>query len=107
MNDVGLDELEGHLDDEVANEGSGRHLTFQLAGQVYGIELRRVREIVRAQRATPVPDVPDYVLGVMNLRGTVVPVVTAVRGRRDLLGRQAVAFGVDHLDVDRCRPVLT
>ncbi|MCB9726393.1 MAG: purine-binding chemotaxis protein CheW [Spirochaetaceae bacterium] len=88
MDDVGLDELEGHLDDEVANEGSGRHLTFQLAGQVYGIELRRVREIVRAQRATPVPDVPDYVLGVMNLRGTVVPVVDA-RRRMGIQAREA------------------
>ncbi len=52
-----------------------RHLTFELAEQVYGIELARVQEIVRVQPPTPVPDLPDYVRGVINLRGTVVPVV--------------------------------
>ena len=58
---------------------SQRYLTFELADQFYGIELARVQEIVRSQSLTPVPDVPDYVRGVINLRGTVVPVVDVRR----------------------------
>ena len=74
-----------------------RYMTFELDSQFYGIELASVQEIVRAQRATPVPDVPDFVRGVINLRGTVVPVVD-VRRLRHLLGRDVADLALEVAD---------
>ncbi len=52
-----------------------RYLTFFLAEEAYGIDVLQVQEIIRAVPATPVPHTPPFVLGVINLRGRVVPVV--------------------------------
>lgn len=52
-----------------------KFLTFTLGSESYGIEVLRVREIVRLQPITPVPHMPDYVLGVINLRGKVIPAI--------------------------------
>ena len=51
------------------------YLTFHLGGEDYGIEIRYVTEIVGMQKITEVPDMPDFVKGVVNLRGQVIPVV--------------------------------
>jgi len=53
----------------------GKYLTFRLGGEEYGVELVRVREIIALMDITPVPLTPEYVRGVMNLRGRVIPVV--------------------------------
>ena len=53
----------------------GKYLTIILAQESYGIAVLRVREIIRCQKITPVPQMPDYVKGVINLRGRVIPVV--------------------------------
>ncbi len=53
----------------------GQYLTFTLHGQCYGVPIATVREINRLTAISPVPQVPAYVAGVMNLRGKVVPVV--------------------------------
>ena len=50
-------------------------LTFALNEQEFGIEILRVQEIKNFTRVTPIPNVPPCVKGVMNLRGTVVPIV--------------------------------
>ncbi len=55
----------------------GKYLTFLLGKEVYGLEIRYVIEIIGIQRVTPVPDMPDYVKGVINLRGKVIPVMDA------------------------------
>lgn len=52
-----------------------KFLTFQLGSESYGMEILKVREIVGVIAITPVPRTPDYVLGVVNLRGKVIPVV--------------------------------
>jgi purine-binding chemotaxis protein CheW len=52
-----------------------QYLRFELAGQEYGIEIMRVQEIRSAERATRIPNTPEHVLGVINLRGHIVPVV--------------------------------
>jgi purine-binding chemotaxis protein CheW len=52
-----------------------QYLTFVCDGQEYGVEILRVQEIKGWDRVTRVPHSPDFVLGVMNLRGTIVPVV--------------------------------
>lgn len=55
---------------------AGRHfLTFRLGAEDYGIELSRVQEIRSYAPGTPVPSAPRYVRGVMNLRGTALPII--------------------------------
>ena len=56
-------------------EKAGKYLTFQLGNEEYGLSLLRVREIIALMDFTAVPLAPDYVRGVMNLRGKVIPVV--------------------------------
>lgn len=53
----------------------GKYLTVVLDNESYGISVLRVREIIRLQKITPVPQLPDYVKGVINLRGRVIPVI--------------------------------
>lgn len=54
---------------------SGKYLTFILADESYGLEILKVREIIGTMDITPVPRTPVYVKGVINLRGSVIPVV--------------------------------
>jgi len=54
---------------------AGKYLTFLLADEVYGLEILKVREIIGLMAITNVPGTPDYVCGVINLRGKVIPVV--------------------------------
>ena len=53
----------------------GSYLTFTLAQEEYGLEILKVREIIGTMAVTAVPETPDYVEGVINLRGQVIPVV--------------------------------
>lgn len=64
----------------------GKYLTFTLAGEEYGIGILKIKEIIGLMPITSVPQTPDYVKGVINLRGKVIPVV-------DLRGR----FGMDEI----------
>lgn len=58
------------------NEGSDDQiLSFILGGEEYGVDILRVQEIKGWERTTTIPNAPDYVKGVINLRGAVVPVV--------------------------------
>ena len=54
---------------------AGKYLTIALADEAYGIGVLKVREIIRLQKITPVPQLPGYVKGVINLRGRVIPIV--------------------------------
>lgn len=62
-------------DDENEDTQEGKYLSFRIGNEVYGIEIRHVTEIVGIQKITEVPDMPNYVKGVINLRGSVIPVV--------------------------------
>jgi purine-binding chemotaxis protein CheW len=53
----------------------GKYLTFFLAGQEYGLEVLKVQEIIGMTLITPVPRTPEYIRGVINLRGKVIPVI--------------------------------
>lgn len=59
--------------DVVSHEG--KYLTFVLCDEEYGIDIMKVREIIGIMDITLVPKLPDYVKGVINLRGKVIPVV--------------------------------
>ena len=54
---------------------AGKYLTFKLSTEEYGLEILKVREIIGLMNITAVPRTPDYVRGVINLRGTIIPVV--------------------------------
>ena len=54
---------------------AGKYLTFALGRESYGVEVLKVREIIRMQEITAVPRMPAYVKGVINLRGKVIPVI--------------------------------
>ncbi|HYP16476.1 MAG TPA: chemotaxis protein CheW [Opitutus sp.] len=59
----------------VAAKLAGKYLTVVLENEAYGIAVLKVREIIRMQKITPVPQMPAFVKGVINLRGRVIPVV--------------------------------
>ncbi len=53
----------------------GKYLTFNLSKEVYGIEILKVQEIIGMMQVTRVPKTPEFVRGVVNLRGKVIPVI--------------------------------
>jgi len=57
------------------DDAAGKFLTFFLADEEYGLEILKVREIIGMMPITPVPRTPQFVLGVINLRGRVIPIV--------------------------------
>jgi len=57
------------------DELAGRYLTFRLGENTYGVELMKVIDIITIQAITSVPYVPDYVKGIINLRGKIIPVI--------------------------------
>lgn len=66
---------------------AGKYLTFRLAAEEYGLEILKVQEIIQMQAITRIPRTPEFVRGVINLRGKVIPVVDLRR-----------KFGLDHLE---------
>jgi purine-binding chemotaxis protein CheW len=58
-----------------ALQGVEQFLTFELMGQLYGVEILRVQEIKGWEKPTRLPHSPEYVQGVINLRGAVVPIL--------------------------------
>jgi len=52
-----------------------RWVTFRLENEKYGIDVMQVQEVLRVSEIAPVPGAPDYVLGIINLRGNVVTVI--------------------------------
>ena len=84
-----MEKLTETLDKSVKTivDKEGKYLTFSLAGEEYGIEITKIREIIGMMPITTVPQTPDFVKGVINLRGKVIPVV-------DLRLR----FGMDEVD---------
>ncbi len=59
----------------VANKQAGKYLTVVLDNEAYGLNVLKIREIIRMQKITPVPQMPAFVKGVINLRGRVIPIV--------------------------------
>ena len=53
----------------------GKYLTFSLADEEYGIGILKIKEIIGMMPITTVPQTPDFVKGVINLRGKVIPVI--------------------------------
>ena len=62
-------------DDEDIDAQKDKFLTFQIADEEFAIPIGHVIEIVGIQKITEVPDMPDFVKGVINLRGKVIPII--------------------------------
>lgn len=60
---------------ESASDPVLQWVTFRLADETYGINVMHVQEVLRVPEIAPVPGAPDYVLGIINLRGNVVTVL--------------------------------
>src|SRR6516162_8017071 len=58
-----------------ANRAGGKYLTFNLQSESYGIDVLKVREIIRLTTITSVPQMPAHIRGVINLRGKIIPVM--------------------------------
>ncbi len=58
-----------------AATAKNRYLTFMLDQEHYGVEILRVKEIIGYQKPTHIPRTPSYVLGVLNLRGVIIPII--------------------------------
>jgi len=63
------------LEPGTGNGGSYQVLTFVLGGETYGVDILRVQEIRGWSAVTKIPHAPSHVLGVLNLRGSIVPIV--------------------------------
>ncbi len=55
----------------------GKHLIFSMENELFGMEIRHITEIVGIQPITEVPEMPQYVRGITNLRGKIIPVMDA------------------------------
>lgn len=73
---------------ESSNGASNQYLTFTLGDEEYAVDVLRVQEIKGYSAVTPIPNAPSFIRGVMNLRGTVVPVV----GLRETFGMEPIAY---------------
>lgn len=69
-----MNNLEDQLIDEEDTQ-RGRYLTFAVGEELYGIEISFVTEIVGIQPITSLPEAPDYMKGIINLRGKIIPVI--------------------------------
>ncbi len=65
--------MEGREEDTL----KGKHLIFYMGYEMYGIEIRHITEIIGVQPITEIPEMPQYVKGITNLRGKIVPVIDA------------------------------
>lgn len=54
---------------------AGKYLTFEIGDESYGLQILRVQEIIKMQEITKIPRTPEFVEGVINLRGRIMPVI--------------------------------
>ncbi len=66
-----------NLQEEDEDTLKGKYLIFSLGNEMYGMEIRYITEIIGIQPITAVPEMPEYVRGITNLRGKIIPVMDA------------------------------
>lgn len=70
-----MEEITDETMDSVEDTQKGRFLTFSVGKEDYGIEIKYVKEIIGIQEITEIPELPNYVKGIINLRGKIIPVM--------------------------------
>lgn len=76
-----------YYDDDDEDTQKDKYLTFKVGEEEYGVEISCVIEVIGMQKITHVPDMPEFVKGVINLRGQVIP-ITDVRMRFNIETRE-------------------
>ena len=76
------------IEEETEDLQTGRYLTFSIGDVMFGIEMRYITEIIGMQKTTELPDMPDYMKGIINLRGEIIPVLDV----RLLFGKEMRQF---------------
>ncbi len=80
----------------------GKYLIFSMDQELYGMEIRYITEIIGIQPITAVPEMPDYVRGITNLRGKIIPVMDArlrfKKEQREYDGRTCIIV-IDTTDI--------
>ncbi len=61
--------------EQIKAGGHGQYLSFNLGGEDYGLDILKVQEIRGWEAVRQLPDTPDYIKGVLDLRGTIVPII--------------------------------
>jgi purine-binding chemotaxis protein CheW len=92
MSDLELQETEAQLKSKAEDEY--QYLTFAVSGERFGVDVSRIMEIIEVGMMTDVPLAPDFIRGVINLRGAVLPVVDLSvrlgRGQSDITKRSCI-----------------
>ena len=73
-----ISELKRQVDEDNAGERDtqkGKYMTFKSGNEYFGLEIQYVNEIIQLQAITAIPETEDYIKGLINLRGKVIPVV--------------------------------
>ncbi len=70
-----MEEILEEIMEESEDTQKGKFLTFSVGKEAYGIEIKHVTEIIGIQEVTEVPELPNYVKGIINLRGKIIPVI--------------------------------
>lgn len=70
-----MEEINNNLAELEEDTQKGRFLTFYIGSDSYGIEIQYVTEIIGIQAITEIPELPEYVKGIINLRGKIIPVM--------------------------------
>ncbi|MEA1923321.1 MAG: chemotaxis protein CheW [Pseudomonadota bacterium] len=69
-----MEEYDNMAEVATASGNENKYLSFHLADELYGLDILKVREIIGIQEVTKVPGAEEYLIGVINLRGKVIPV---------------------------------
>ena len=70
------------------SSAGGEVLLFTIDDVVYGIEIKYINEIIGIEQITVVPKVPDYIKGIINLRGKTVPIISV----RKRFGKEEIPY---------------
>ena len=70
-----MEELKEELQEQEADAQKGKFMTFQAGKEFFGISISFVKQIIAMQPITVVPEVEDYIKGLINLRGKIIPVI--------------------------------
>ena len=70
MGDVMLEEMEEEEDTQ-----KGKYMTFKSGNEYYALDIKVVEEIIGLQKITEIPETEDYIKGLINLRGKIIPVI--------------------------------
>jgi len=85
---IDVNAIQNRDSESIDANATDQYLTFIMAGEEYGVDILAVQEIRGWESATPLPNSPPHIKGVINLRGTIVPIVDL----RQCFGMEAIEY---------------